>query len=204
MNFYKKNKKDLQKDLFPLICIIILPFGFYLYNFIPIDISVWKTKWFEIDSGFYVDANFYCWFLSIKILTICILSVWYLTCKYWWRFVLLVSIIVEVNKLINIIRSADLGFDIQFISIVGIITSVVYVMILSFISIYIGYYEKRKNYDILINEEINSEMIKLSFFSKENYKLVKKDLISLAKKKESMSKKEYLIKLLALRDRLTI
>ncbi len=55
-----------------------------------------------------------------------------------------------------------------------------------------------------LNLEIIETYKKLSKFNDKGYKKAKKELLQLRKQKEIFTKKEYLTKLISLRDRLTL
>jgi hypothetical protein len=59
-------------------------------------------------------------------------------------------------------------------------------------------------YEVPLNNEINNQITKLSKFDKKDYKSVKRELKKLEVLKQKINKKEYLIKLIELRDQLTI
>jgi hypothetical protein len=190
-----------KQDLFVLTFIIAIPFLFFLYNIAPKNTQIWKTSWFMIDSKIFEDPNSMFWHYSVKILTISILSIWFVTCKYWWRFAIFVPIVVEFYKFIGL-------FEVYFLPIKfhhnlnSLSFSVAYIILLLFISKRLGYYSKTKSLSSELNIEISELMTKVSKINKKEYRAIKEKLIDLRSKKESMDKKEYLTKLIALQDSL--
>ncbi|MCB0744336.1 MAG: hypothetical protein KDC67_10560 [Ignavibacteriae bacterium] len=209
MNFITQNKnsmyfksKRLKKDMFILFFIIALPFAFFIYNIAPEEIHVWKTSWFEIDSGYHKGVDYFLWILSVKFLTLSILSIWFVTCIHKWRMVILAPIFVEIYKICVNISITHHGLNYDFYFPKSLLISIPFSILLIFVSKKIGYYSRFNTQSL--NEEISDSMIKISKFDSSIYKNIKKELNKLNKEKEAMDKKDYLIKLIALRDKMTI
>lgn len=71
--------------------LIATPYLFYLYELAPDDSKVWETKWFTLTAGDYfynvlnfVHASF------VKLLGMLLTTLWFFTCKHWWRNAILV------------------------------------------------------------------------------------------------------------------
>ena len=56
------------------------------------------------DSKYYDNVRIFAWTLMTKILTLIFLSLWFITCKHWWRLVILVPIIIESYKIADILN----------------------------------------------------------------------------------------------------
>ncbi len=193
--------KKLKKDLLIVVLLIILPFAFFVHKMFP-ETQVWRNSWFTLDSGVYENVKLFIWTLMLKILTLSLLSLWFLTCKYIWRYVLFVPIIAEIYKILVWLKVFE--FDIKYIpeSYESLIFSIPYLIILLLLSNILGYYKNPKSN--MLNDEINNQIIKLSKFDVKKFKLVRKELVRLINKKKNMSKKEYLLKLIALRDQISV
>ncbi|WP_299228283.1 hypothetical protein [uncultured Psychroserpens sp.] len=161
-----------------------------------------ETKYFVFDSGYFEDINFFAWLIMTKILTLCILSIWYITCKYKWKFILLVPIIIEIYKLLVNFNFAKYGSE-DSVYIQTFIGFIVYFFILLFFKKTFNFYANKNTSNVLINEEINKQLIKISKFDIKDYKEVKKKLVELQNDKHKLEKKQYLIQLIALRDQIT-
>ncbi|MEH6537826.1 MAG: hypothetical protein V7719_15600 [Psychroserpens sp.] len=195
LNRITKNNKT-KKDVFLMLVIIILPFVFYIYNLAP-RTAKWKTTWFEIDSGFYDDVNMFLWLLSIKFFTILILCIWFITCSYKWRYVLLFPLLFESYKVIVGFKIVDFGHfnDVPYVN--SLYLFVPLVVILFLIDRKTGYYKKKDS----IQGAINTEIIKLSKFDMKIHKTIKSELSELSEKKDLIDQKTYLLKLIALREK---
>gem|GEM_PF-5445114 len=201
LNNYIINK-NIRKDLIILLITISLPFVFFIYLIVP-ETKVWYNDWFIIDSGYFESAKFFIWFITVKLMTIVLLSIWFVTCKYLWRYIIFVPIAAEVHKLYVLLKIYELNYEYKPHLLETILITIPFLVILLLISKKIGYYRHAKINTNVVNDEINSQMAKLSKFDSGNYKFVKQKLVKLLNEKDKMSKKEYLIKLIALRDRLT-
>jgi len=170
---------------------------------VPEGVSVWETKWFTIDAGYFEAVDYYIWLLFVKGLTISVLSLWYISSTYWWRFFLFTPVISEFNKVYGIIYTAkyNTGYDINFFF-CSLVFSVPYVVLLYFVAKRFNYYKPNKTINNELNTEINEQILKLSKFNSKDYKSVKKEWQNLLKGKENMPKKEYLLKIMQLRNRL--
>ena len=195
-------KENFNKDILLLTLIILCPFMFYLYNVVPKDIRIWETSWFVIDSGYHEDVQNYIWILFVKFLTLSILTIWFLTCLYNWKWVILIPVVFEIYKIYLFVRATNLGYEIELTMVDSLIYSVPYVLILILISRLLGY-QKTDNI-FIINHEINKELMRHSMYKTENVKELKKQLKNLKKNKSQIDKKDYLTKLITLRDQITI
>ncbi|WP_055444754.1 hypothetical protein [Lacinutrix himadriensis] len=198
------NRVSFFKDLFILLLIIITPFLFFLYTIAPEDVTEWKTRFFHINlskTGYDVNATL--WYFSYKLLFFIVFILWFITCKHWWRYVLLVPLLVEVYKISGMCYelngiSADYKFYYSFISWVPLI------IILFILSKKLNYYSLSKSINKQIDEEIYVLMNQVSNYKTVDYKEFKVKLISLRKQKENLDKKEYLVQLIKLRDDYTL
>ncbi len=195
-NFYRIHFK---RDLFVLLLVLVTPFLFFFYDITPSDVKIWKTRWFIIDALDFEKVDKLFWHYSVKLLTIFIVSIWLVTCKHRWRYAILIPILVEGYKFGGLVNQTfSLFEDYNFLH--SLPFSLSYILVLFFISKKLGYYSKTKSLSSELNIEISELMAKVSKINKKDYKIIKKQLIDLRNKKESMDKKEYLAELIALQD----
>ncbi|WP_298757719.1 hypothetical protein [uncultured Psychroserpens sp.] len=193
-----------MRDIVVLFTIIILPFLFFTYKLVPLDYNIWSSEFLSLDAEVIMDVDYCIWIFYIKVLTLLILSIWFVTNPYEWRFIIVLPIIIEMYKVYVLIVSLKWGYDYKIIFFESLILSFPYILILYFFSGWTGFYIKKETFKIKINEEINAELNKISSFNSESYKAVKKDLSLIVKQKQMMNNKEYLTKLIELRDKLTL
>ncbi|WP_298896311.1 hypothetical protein [uncultured Psychroserpens sp.] len=193
-----------MRDIVVLFTIIILPFLFFTYKLVPLDYNIWSSEFLSLDAEVIMDVDYCIWIFYIKVLTLLILSIWFVTNPYEWRFIIVLPIIIEMYKVYVLIVSLKWGYDYEIFFFESLLLSFPYILILYFFSRWTGFYIKKETFKIKINEEINAELNKISSFNSESYKAVKKDLSLIVKQKEMMNNKEYLTKLIELRDKLTL
>ncbi|WP_452226931.1 hypothetical protein [Lacinutrix cladophorae] len=191
------NIKALKtKDVVVALLILVLPFLFYLYKLAP-DTPIWDTGWLLIDSGIWESANLYLWLFCTKLLIIISLSIWFVTCKHWWRYVILVPLIIELFKFSSFYKKSEVIDEIEYLQ--GLPFIIPVILFILFISKKINYYS---NYIDLYNEMNNEVESILSDLEYNNNSLVKEEFKNLKKKKSLLSKVEYKNELLRLRKQL--
>lgn len=198
-----KNKR-IKVDILIMLIIVVSPFLFFTYNLAP-SAQKWETTFFTIDAGLFEEVDFYLWHFFIKILTLIILIIWFLTCVYKWKYVLLVPVFLEINKIVFIAIESRIDLRPNAISIseYSLFIAIPVFLLLLYTNKIIGYDKSSKSISKKINEEITNEHIKLSSFDIKVYNEVKKELTQLENQYSTKhDKKEYLAKLINLRDRL--
>lgn len=81
--------------------IAIIPYLFYLHESIP-DGKVWNTFLFTYESTYFEDVNYVMWIFTGKAIPLCLLIVWFFTCRHWWYHTLLVPIIMYIFQIIGL------------------------------------------------------------------------------------------------------
>ena len=187
------------RDTIIMIMIVLSPFIFFLYNIAPKNTQVWTTDFFNISLSRENDIDFWLWIISYKLLLITILSIWFISCKHWWRITILIPFSIELFKLISAIND-EVKFlsEFNFLHILPILIPCI--LLLLFLSKKLNFYSKRKSLNNELNDEINLLMQNLSRFKSENYKDFKRQLLQLRQEKHTLEKKEYLYKLIKLRE----
>lgn len=194
------NKKEFYKDLIITFIIIALPFLFYLYKLVP-DIPVWETEYFTLSLKYQESIEIFFWLFAKKVLTLSVLMIWFFTCKHWWRYVILFPLIIELYKFIGFIDTEFEFMDFTFIN--TLVYSIPICLILIFISNKWGYYNKSKSFNQQLTQEIDQLFSELINFKKESYTMAKIEYKHLLNEKETLSKQDYLQKLIVIRDGLT-
>ena len=163
----------INKDYVVVMFIALIPFAFYIYNIAP-DTKIWKTSLFEIDSGLLESVNYYFWILSVKFITLIMLSLWFISCTHKWRYLLLASINIEIYKIHIVVRSVNNGLDSEFFFVEILYYYIPFTLILIFIYKRMKYQNRGVVYEVPLNNEINNQITKLSKFDKKDYKSAKK------------------------------
>ncbi|MEY8848970.1 hypothetical protein AB9K26_09150 [Psychroserpens sp. XS_ASV72] len=183
--------------------IILLPFLFYSYRVIPEIILFFNNTFFKITIETENDFDYYIWIIAVKILTLGILTIWYITCPHRWKYALIIPIVVELYKIIlNLFEyKTDKHFNFETI-LLTIFCAFIYLYFLKFLSNILGFDGYQRSVRYIVNSEINSEIENISNFKINEYKGAKKEFFELQKNKIKLEDKVYLRKLIDLRNRM--
>ncbi len=198
-NLFKNIKELKTKDVIIALLILVLPFLFYLYKLAP-NTAVWETELFTFNSGGWGNVYLYLWLTLTRLLLVFILSIWFITCKHWWRYVILVPLIIELFKFISVFNNNVSVIDeIEYIySLPFTIPIIAFVL---FISKKINYYSKYLDLNNEMNAEIESLLNELEINNDKNG--IIEEFRQLKENKSSLSMEDYKNKLLQLRKHLT-
>lgn len=81
----------------------ITPFLFYLYKYAPSDTTIWKTNFYTIKSGGFGDVQSFVHALFTKITFITITTLWFVTSKDWWKWAILIPLIMFLFQLLGVL-----------------------------------------------------------------------------------------------------
>lgn len=108
--------------------LVTIPFYFYAYRLIPVEMAETKVFGITISAGSHVSLNYYAYYLFTKLVFLAAFTLWFYTCKYWWRLALLVPICMLifqicglVNTQINYIDEFDFWYSIPVVIPVAIV-----------------------------------------------------------------------------------
>ena len=192
--------KDLKtKDAVITLIIVALPFLFYIYRLAP-DAAIWETSWFRIDAGDFGGVYFLLWLINKKSLLILFLIIWFITCKHWWRYVILVPLIIELFKLHSLYDSLISIDEIEFLQSLPFTIPVILFLIL--LSKRLGFYTHYSYLKNELNQEIDDLLDELNILGKREIITLKEEFENLKNEKSLLSLKEYNDKLLKLRKRI--
>lgn len=127
--------KTEAKSLFPDLIIVILiaasPFVFYIYKNIP-STETWRTIFFTLESANYLSVSHRTWFFMNKFVPLYLLFLWILTCRHWWRYIILVPITMYVFQLYSVLNNSIKYVDEMeiywLIPVILVTTTVVYLL----------------------------------------------------------------------------
>ena len=187
------NKIRFYIDIFYTLIITTIGFLFFTYMFFPKEENI-TILGVVINSGYYEKIDLLFWNIFNHSLIILLFSIWFITCKYWWRYLILLIIFFEIEKLSFVIfDSKDVIGNYYYI----IAFAFIYISIIIFISNKQKYYYSKKiktKIDLEISSLINNNVLKRKGGN------IKLRLFELRKSKREYKKKEYLIKLIELRN----
>lgn len=96
-------RRRYNKDLIVIITLIFLPSLIYLHNLLPLDIKNYDFVFFEFRSNYYESLDVWFWLISSKLVYIITYIVWFSTCQYWWKNVILVPLIYLLTQLFGVL-----------------------------------------------------------------------------------------------------
>ena len=134
---------------------LAIPFIFYLYRIVPKGTQVIDLYFFKMGNGGFYDLQTFFYVVWRKFLYIICFFIWFLSCKYWWRYVILAPITMllfqisgALNQNIKYIDNYDFWYSLP------IITPIL--LIILFIRKRLAYYSDMLDLKDTIDEEINS------------------------------------------------
>ncbi|MBR9913766.1 MAG: hypothetical protein GYB32_02895 [Algicola sp.] len=206
MNFtiFRKNNHYLR-DILIITILISLPFCFFLYNLIPTESKYWSQGVFQLDKEIIENLDFFLWLFAVKGLTLSVLSIWFVTSNNVWKYILIIPIMTEIYKICVVYNSLHFGYNnIDYFIVESFVYSIPYIVLLYVLKIKIGFNDISMKYQLPINDEINNYLEGFSNYKMKGIREVKKELVDLRNKEKSLDKKTYLIKLIKLRESLSI
>ena len=116
-----KRKRVLLYELMIVVTIISSSFMTYLHVLCP-DTSTWTTFFFQFNSTHYNSAQMYCFFVLLFLSQSLLLSLWYITCRYWWKIAIFIVLMMSFYNfsivVFSEVESSDLThrFSIYFLT----------------------------------------------------------------------------------------
>jgi hypothetical protein len=104
----KKAKKRLFIESIAIFLIIIAPFIFKSYDYLPRDPEATiNFLGMTIDRNGFADIYTYAWFLLGKIVPFYLLLIWFFTNKHWWYHILLIPICMYAFQIFEVLFWED-------------------------------------------------------------------------------------------------
>ncbi|NNK72801.1 MAG: hypothetical protein HKO94_06385 [Flavobacteriaceae bacterium] len=190
----------LKVDFFIAFLLVLMPIMFYGYLLVP-ETDIWETKYFVISANHYPDVQTFIWALGIKLLMLGFLIIWFLTGRHWWKYCLLIPIIIELHKLFGAINDNVGIFDeMEFFT--SLPFTIPVVLFLIFLSKKTKYYSLTQIVNSDVEEEINKTIEQIFKSNSKKFKQIKERFTDLKRNKISMDKDDYLRELVHLRNEL--
>ncbi len=146
-------KKSIKKGVAISLLLIATPFLFYVYKYAPTDSKEWETIFGTINAGNFKSAQSFVHVLFTKITFILLTSIWFLTSRNWWKYAILVPLIMFLYQLYGVIN-----FQIQYIDEFDFWYSLPFIAPVIIFFIYLSYLISKidRHYD-KVNEELNED-----------------------------------------------
>ena len=129
------------------------------------------------------------------------LIIWFVTCKHWWRYVVLAPLIIELFKIRSIFDISTNNIDeIEFLQSLPFTIPVILFIIL--LSNRLGFFTRYSYLKNDLNQEIDELLDELNILGKRDIITLKEEFENLKNEKSLLNVKEYNDKLLKLRKRI--
>lgn len=195
-------KNLISQDLLIVAFITALPFIYYLFELVP-EVKVWETYLFSFDSKYYKDANVFAWVLMTKLYTVAILLTWYKTCSKWWRYAILIPIIVELFKTGTILNS-ELYYVDEFEYFFSLPVTIPLIFMIIFLSYKFIFYSRTKDLKIELQRELDDVISQIAKTRISDYSKLREQFEEIKNRKNELTKEEYLKELLTLKNGIII
>ncbi|MCM5663194.1 hypothetical protein [Galbibacter mesophilus] len=193
-SFHLKIYKWTWSEILIVIYLISIPLLDRIHLIAPEE-KIWNIGDWVISSGYFSSVVMYLWVLfNLYGTTFISLNIWFLSSKYWWKYFLLIPIVLHLYQLWNIVGKERYFHENEIFNSFPVLIMLVSFLIL--ISL------KWKNYHRI--EQIKERIRLLSFEivhelsekEKDNsYKNVEEEIQNLLANKASYKPEEYLMKL---------
>lgn len=86
-----------------ILILVSIPYLFYFYKYAPNE-GVWETNYFTISSGGFRTVKGFVHALFTKIIFFISFSIWFLTCRHWWKYAILVPLTLFLFQLSGVLN----------------------------------------------------------------------------------------------------
>ena len=193
--------KKLRNDLALMMLIVLVPFSLYFHLLFPSKLESIDFGWFTFSTNYYSSIQSFVYIICIKVTFIIIYLIWFITCKNWWRNILLIPLFISVHWfLIAINDEIDLLNKTGFITIMLFVFPIILFLALLFSKL--NQFKKYRSLEHFLNAEIEAQFAHLVKFKLKDLRTLENEMKQLKKRKASLEKEEYLIQLLLLKENL--
>lgn len=104
----KKAKKKIILETLLVFLIAISPFLYKAYDYLPYDANGDASIFgFTIGNHGFPSAQTFLWFLTSKIVPLCLLIFWFLTSRDWWYHIIIIPIAMYAFQLFEVFYDSD-------------------------------------------------------------------------------------------------
>ncbi|NNF76007.1 MAG: hypothetical protein HKN00_12525 [Flavobacteriaceae bacterium] len=187
-----------NKDLNIITVLLITPFIIYFYKLFPETNVVHITNWvFEINVS--LDLRFLAWVFLTKLSTLILLLTWYYTTSRWWRLAILVPIIIEIFKILNLLNmNIDFIDDKEYVNSLPLTFPIILALI--YLATQVNYYTLYRKLLLKMESDYHNVMTKIVKKNEIEIINIRNCLSKLKEEKKNISDDKYLEKLIKLRE----
>ncbi len=105
----KKIKRKIVIESIVAFIIVISPFLFYSYEYIPPTPKGETYSLFGLDVGSlgFRDVRTFIWYILSKLIPLSLLCIWFFTCKHWWYHVIIIPLSMYAFQLILLFNTQE-------------------------------------------------------------------------------------------------
>ncbi|TSE08754.1 hypothetical protein [Aquimarina algiphila] len=105
MRFQITDKKTkLISGVIVIIVLAMTPLLFYLYKIVPKGTTSWQFLTFTMETKGFRSVQIFIHAFFTKFTFVLSFSVWFLTCKHWWKWVLLIPLTMFLFQLTGVVN----------------------------------------------------------------------------------------------------
>jgi len=160
-----KNKQSIKLESKYLLTgsliiafMLFIPYAFYLYKSFP-DVKTYEMFGYTFTSNYYESIRYFMYTAFSKFIPLCLLLIWFTTCKHWWYYSIAIPISVYVFQLGGVIND-DVRFNDGYEFIYSLPVTLIILMLLFFIRSKLGIYLKAKDIKKEMDEAMNKPFIR--------------------------------------------
>ncbi len=86
--------------------LVAVPFLFYAYRLIPTTLEETTILGVSIEAGAHGNLNYYAYYFFTKVVFAIGFCIWFLTCRYWWRWGILVPIAMLLFQIMGVVNTS--------------------------------------------------------------------------------------------------
>ncbi|WP_456440967.1 hypothetical protein [Psychroserpens sp.] len=195
--------KDFKlRDILISILIVSVTLLYFLDTYImPQDLKTIDIMGFEIGSFGFNTIFSLVHYSKMKLLILSFATIWYFTCKHWYKPSILVIIFIELLKITTMLNPNRTNFDeIEYYLSLPITIPIIIILIL--ISNKIDSLNTYKKIQFKIDDEINNELLILNANNQKEINDLESKFKILIKQKKEMDNDEYLSQLILIREKI--
>ena len=97
-------KRSIISGVFVSILLTATPFLFYIYTFAPNEGKEWETVFGTIEANGFNHVKSFVHAVFTKFTFILLTTIWFLTSKNWWKFAILVPLIMFLFQFLGVLN----------------------------------------------------------------------------------------------------
>jgi hypothetical protein len=105
----KKNRKIFEVT--SIILLASIPFLYILTRLIPNGPQSYSLGWFYVHDHGFEDLSSFVWYITLKIFLLIPLLIWFISSRTWWRYAILVPIILYTYQLWETLKNESKTID---------------------------------------------------------------------------------------------